>query len=261
MWLTESVSYREDFYLKWVRNFLIALGATLVIWAGFIGFETLIVKLDYFQRFPLYVWLVIVVYYLDTEGYRNAQRSFPSPMLLEESKPSIAIAQTRLPMFSTPPERVNQTARDWKTIDERWQALIVKRQWWRDPELNLAQCTKHLGINTSHLSHAINDGLSQNFNGLINSLRLAAVKGNPSDPGDSRDMLDIAFEAGFSSRASFNRSFKAIVGVTPTAFRMAAAPKKHRSQVCIREDCEWSFETFTMLLPSRTNIIFICTEM
>jgi len=137
----------------------------------------------------------------------------------------------------------------------------VKHQWWRDPELNLAQCAKHLGTNTSHLSHAINDGLSQNFNSLINSLRLDAVKGNPSDPGDSRDMLDIAFEAGFSSRASFNRSFKAIVGVTPTAFRMAAAPKKSRSQVRIREDCEWSFETFTMLLPSRVNIIFICTAM
>lgn len=226
MWLSESVSYREDFHLEWVRNFLIALGATLVIWAGFIGFETLIVKLDYFQRFPLYVWLVIVVYYLGTEGYRNAQRSFPIRVLLEESKSSIAIEQTPLPIFSTPPERVDQTARDWKTIGEKWKALIVKHQWWRDPELNLAQCAKHLGTNTSHLSRAINDGLNQNFNGLINSLRLDAVKAKLSNPGDSRDMLDIAFEAGFSSKASFNRSFKAIVGVTPTAFRAAAALEK-----------------------------------
>lgn len=224
-WLGESVSYREDFHLEWVRNFLIALGATLIIWAGFIGFEALIAKLNYFQRFPFYMWLVVVVYYLGTEGYRNAQRSYPNRALLDESTSSIAIDPTPLPIPTVLPEQVkptDQAERDWKTIGEKWKALIIKNEWWRDPELNLAQCAKHLGTNTSHLSRAINDGLGQNFNELINGLRVDAVKAQLIDPAESRDVLDIAFEAGFSSKASFNRSFKLMVGVTPTAFRESA---------------------------------------
>jgi AraC-like DNA-binding protein len=114
------------------------------------------------------------------------------------------------------------TDRDWKAIGEKWKALIVKNEWWRDPELNLAQCAKHLGTNTSHLSRAINDGLGQNFNELINGLRVDAVKAQLIDPAELRDVLDIAFEAGFSSKASFNRSFKLMVGVTPTSFRVSS---------------------------------------
>lgn len=231
-WLGESVSYREDFHLEWVRNFLIALGATLVIWAGFIGFEALIAKLNYFQRFPFYMWLVIVVCYLGTEGYRNAQRNYPNRALLDEVRPLQTSEPEKPSELSTPsPNLANTPAttplaeeaeRDWKTIGEKWQALIVKNEWWRDPELNLAQCAKHLGTNTSHLSRAINDGLGQNFNELINGLRVDAVKAKLIDPTESRDVLDIAFEAGFSSKASFNRSFKLVVGVTPTTFRASA---------------------------------------
>jgi AraC-like DNA-binding protein len=228
-WLGESVSYREDFHLEWVRNFLIALGATLVIWAGFIGFEALIAKLNYFQRFPFYVWLVIVVYYLGTEGYRNAQRSYPNRALLDEARPLQILEPEKPSELPTPPPNLanspattpsaEQADRDWKTIGEKWKALIIKNEWWRDPELNLAQCAKHLGTNTSHLSRAINDGLGQNFNELINGLRIHAVKAQLCIPGESRDVLEIAFAAGFSSKASFNRSFKFVVGVTPTAFR------------------------------------------
>jgi AraC-like DNA-binding protein len=53
-------------------------------------------------------------------------------------------------------------------------------------------------------------------------LRVDAVKAQLVDPAESRDVLDIAFEAGFSSKASFNRSFKLVVGVTPSVFRRSA---------------------------------------
>lgn len=42
------------------------------------------------------------------------------------------------------------------------------------------------------------------------------------EPLDNRDLLDIAFAAGFSSKSSFNRVFKAQTGETPSRFREAA---------------------------------------
>ena len=39
------------------------------------------------------------------------------------------------------------------------------------------------------------------------------------DAGRDDDLLDLALEAGFSSKASFNRAFRSAMGVTPSDYR------------------------------------------
>jgi len=70
----------------------------------------------------------------------------------------------------------------------------------------------------------INKGLGfRNFAAFLNSYRIAYAKTILSDPEQSRlPVLTIAMDAGYNSLAPFNRAFKTVEGVTPTAFRMAA---------------------------------------
>ena len=100
-----------------------------------------------------------------------------------------------------------------------WRQTVLERSLWSDPEITLATLSRQLGTNTSHLSRALNEGLGQNFNEFINRLRVEAVSRQLAEPTEARDLLDLAFAAGFSSKASFNRCFKLYTGLTPTEFR------------------------------------------
>lgn len=97
----------------------------------------------------------------------------------------------------------------------------MSEEWWRDQELTLASLSRELGTNTSDLSRAINEGLGMNFNELINRLRVDEVKRvlTTATATNEQSLLDVAFAAGFSSKASFNRCFKLYTGETPTAYR------------------------------------------
>jgi AraC-like DNA-binding protein len=70
--------------------------------------------------------------------------------------------------------------------------------------------------NVSVVSKMINQGFGQNFNDFINQFRIEAVK-EKLQKGEhlQQTLLGIAFDCGFNSKATFNRSFKKITGQSP----------------------------------------------
>lgn len=257
-WLVNHVSDREDHHIAWVRNFLIAFALTLVMWLALNLLERVAGKLDYFQHFPFYLWLTVLAYYLGTEGYRNAVHRYPQEAATSNAaslqiEPAIAVQQTEVAAAAatvidevvkeTPQEALQEAPKETSmpisSVDEQrklqtkaiaWRARIVEEEWWRDPELSLEKLARLLGTNTSELSRVINDGLALNFNELINRLRVDAVKTaietSANQVSTPVSLLDIAFEAGFSSKASFNRCFKLYTGDTPTAWRQHLTQSK-----------------------------------
>ena len=84
---------------------------------------------------------------------------------------------------------------------------------------------RRLGTNTTYLSRAINEGLGLNFNELINRMRaeeVARLLGQEAEP----NLMQIAFEAGFSSKATFNRAFRAVHDMSPSAYREGLKSQK-----------------------------------
>ena len=51
---------------------------------------------------------------------------------------------------------------------------------------------------------------------------MRAVQRELEDPGSNRDLLQVALNAGFSAKASFNRVFKSVTGMTPSTYRERA---------------------------------------
>ncbi len=198
-WLVTHVSDRDEHRQLWIRNALLAL---MIMWgamAAFAAVDWLIVPLDYFNRFPLYLLFAALVLYLGLEGWRHSDHIFPA---------MVAAA----PLDVAP-------QRDWAAQGRDWIARIEAEGWWREPQLSLADVARRLATNQSYLSRALNDAAGSNFNALINRMRVSAVQAALRAGPPERDLLDLAFEAGFSSKASFNRAFRGHAGMTPSEFR------------------------------------------
>lgn len=224
-WLIDHLSNREEFRLEAQRNVLLALAILLAIWLPF-EIASMVADFNYFDRYPLYVLMALLVCVLGLEGWRNAELRYPVPddFPTDDLPPEIEpAAQTAQPIRDT---SLEPPPRDWVANGQRWYARTADAGWWRDPELSVERLARQLGTNTAYLSRAFNEGLGLSFNEAINRLRIDAVRAQLANASDERDLLEIAFAAGFSSKSSFNRVFKAQTGETPSRFRgMARAAR------------------------------------
>jgi AraC-like DNA-binding protein len=195
--LSQERSDDERFATHWLTQALWAAIALLCVRAGYQG-VSLFRALDYKDVFVPFVAIAALGLYLGVEGWRHAELPFP-PMA---------------PAVPPPPMR----NRDWKAEGEAWAARTRTGRWYLDPALTLAGLARHLGTNTTYLSRAFNEGLGLSFSAFINKLRAEEVA-KQLRSGDRRALLEVAFSAGFSSKASFNRAFRAAFDVTASEYR------------------------------------------
>jgi len=206
-WLGDNRTDGAVFEPSWIRNFLAALALMAAVWTGFLVAKQIDPSRDYFDQFPLYIGFSMLVLYLGIGGWRHSAMAFPpiiappSPELLEPSEPA------------TP-------GRDWAGQGNAWLARIDAEQLWRDPGLTLAGLARILGTNTSYLSRGLGAAAGENFNAIINRRRVAEMQRLLAVPGEQRDLLTLAFEVGFNSKASFNRAFQDFAGTSPSQWRL-----------------------------------------
>ncbi len=209
-WLADHISNRDDFRLEWLRNFILALSMMLLAWAA-VSAASVLWHLNYYERFPFYIGLTVLVFYLGLEGWRHAELSYPLPA------PSLSDAAASGPGSVSPPGR-SVEGRDWSNQGQVWLENTRAAGWWRDPDLSLDRLARHLGTNTAYLSRALNEGLGLSFSDAIGRLRVDEVQ-RQFGQGARGDLLTLAYAAGFSSKTSFNRTFKSQTGKTPSQYR------------------------------------------
>jgi AraC-like DNA-binding protein len=94
---------------------------------------------------------------------------------------------------------------------------------YREPALTIGQVAKRSGYPEYLVSAVINRRLGGSFWGYINRLRVEAVRARLADDNDTRTILDIAYDCGFTSKSTFNAAFKRQIGQTPSGYRKASA--------------------------------------
>lgn len=206
-WLGDNRTDGAVFEPSWIRNFLAALALMAAVWTGFLVAKQIDPSRDYFDQFPLYIGFSMLVLYLGIGGWRHSAMAFP-PMITPPS-----------PELSEPSEPVTP-GRDWAGQGSAWLARIDAEQLWRDPGLTLAGLARILGTNTSYLSRGLGAAAGENFNAIINRRRVAEMQRLLAVPGEQRDLLTLAFEVGFNSKASFNRAFQDFAGTSPSQWRL-----------------------------------------
>lgn len=98
--------------------------------------------------------------------------------------------------------------------------LLAKPEVFTNPELKLPDLARLSGFSGHQISQAINLNGQTSFNSLLNDIRVEKVKSLFKDSNNhTKDILELAFESGFNSKATFNREFKKRVELTPRQYR------------------------------------------
>jgi len=183
-------------------------------------------------------WLVMTA----VAGYLVAAASFiafflrlPMPDSDQVGAVILALSIYGLGYFCLVKRRVFDAVRryDASPMDEAEAAAIALRaercldatEAFRDPEYGLPQLAAALGLGEARLSQALNTAAGVGgFHQLLARRRLAAFREAAACRGAAdRTVLDLAFEAGFNSKATFYRAFQAAEGVTPNQYRARIA--------------------------------------
>lgn len=196
--LADQRSDGDRFAAGWLSRVILALIGTFLLYLAFTLWDRLSGGINFFQETGLYLALAGIGLYLGIEGWRHSTLRFP---------------------VLTPPAKDDARAGpDWPSIGQDFDARLRAGGWASEPDLSLPGVARRLATNTGRVSRAVNLGLGLNFAAWINGVRAEAVAA-ALDAGADEDLLTLAFDAGFSSKASFNRAFRARFGVAPSRYR------------------------------------------
>lgn len=98
--------------------------------------------------------------------------------------------------------------------------LMEQEKIYREPCLTLNQLAKKLDLAPHHLSQVINTCLGSNFFNFVNYYRIEECSVKLSQFGkEEKNISEIFYESGFSSKSAFYEAFKRCTGMTPREFR------------------------------------------
>lgn len=205
-----------------VENYYSNTQGKLLLWAKgvivfilvftFFMFSSLFLDEEYFSEYAyptLSAINVLFIFWIGISGIRQS-RLFESRNLSSNEK-SIENRITTLTNIKTVPENQHYL---------RLTESMVEEKIFLEPNISLAELSKKLGISQRNLSELIRENSNWNFNQFINYYRVEEAKKLLKDSSnDNLNMLGIAYDAGFNSKASFYSVFKNFTSLTPAAFK------------------------------------------
>jgi len=158
--------------------------------------------------------LVLMVYFIAVAQWRN-------PSLFH-------VKQLKKELVQSNPSDTNKPTEGLLDLELRSKLLslvqtkVKEQALYRDSELTLTTLAEQVGVSVHHLSETLNQEGGKNFNQFINEYRVEEVCRQLQQKND-RKLIELAMDAGFSSRSSFNAIFKKFTGETPSVYRQKIA--------------------------------------
>ncbi len=166
--------------------------------------------LDTFNWYPIYIPMAVLIYWLGIKGYLISQQAV------------------------TAKKSISATALTAETIQQVIASLtkaMQEQKAYLNPNLSLAVMAETTGFSQKIISAILNQHLQKSFNEFVNQYRVNEFKEKIQMPETNNlTIAGIAFECGFNSQATFQRTFKEITGQSPSVFRkMALLPVNQHS--------------------------------
>jgi AraC-like DNA-binding protein len=161
------------------------------------------VMLDTFDWYPLYIPLAVMIYWLGIKGY---------------------IITQQLSVKKIPGNNISLTAQVIKETISLLNTAMEKDKIYLNPNCTLPVLSEHINVSQKTISAVLNQHLHKSFNEFINEFRVNAFKEKIQKPEmEQLTIAGVAFECGFNSQATFQRTFKQITGLSPSEFRNTVA--------------------------------------
>ena len=222
------VDYHSTIDTKVLNGFRNGIIMALIAWViGIVGThierQDINIGVDLFLF--VYLTFVAIIYLLSILAIRS-----PEVFKLKESevKPFGAKKeQTGVKLNIQPPDqKIAETDGEKLITDEdvvlnkKLTEFMEHKKPYLNPELSLQDMSENLEVTRHQLSAIINQQQKMNFYEFVNIYRVNEVKSLMQDP-DNKDQnnYELAYDAGFNSKASFYRIFRQFTDQTPSAFR------------------------------------------
>ena len=202
--IKDTFSYTENINMNWVQSIVyqfIGLFLLIVVVFGLLSFRQLNIAItDYI----LYTGLVLIIFFIGYHGYKQRKVHYPD-------------TGTQVP------EPKTEIKSDLDQADKLMHSLLTvmdARKPFLDPGLTIYTLAQMMEIPAHQLSRLLNIHMNQSFFEFINRYRVNEFKSILNKKEFRHySILAIALEAGFNSKASFNRIFKQITNSTPSEYR------------------------------------------
>ncbi len=195
-----SNTYKVE--LNWIRNFL-AIYIFLTVYSYAQDILSLFMEIGYKERWWVNLFSAIAVVYLGVKGYFTDLSSLYKLT------------------FNFSPDTIveNEVKEDLTREKQKVKTYFEAEKPYLNPDLTLPEMAKLLKMGTNELSQVINSGFKMNFNDFVNTYRVDEVKNSMLDlKNEHLSLLAIAYDSGFNSKATFNRVFKKLTGVSPSQY-------------------------------------------
>lgn len=224
-WLDENSSARADFEVRGLDLALLMISAPVLGWVALSGIHAFGEPTTPQGEYPFYLLLAMCGYALALTGHAQPHIDFPKMDADGPEKRAMAREETRKARGDE--AAAAQPVARYLALAEEVRDRVKREEWYTEPRLSRADLARRCSMSENALSQALNLGLGMNFNRFINAVRIEAVQDALAEGAD--DILGLALDVGFNSKATFNRVFKEHVGLTPTAFRTQALEAKQRA--------------------------------
>jgi len=201
-----SYSTTGKMSLSWVGNFLMLMVSVFVLLLLGLLLRIINVPGVHFTRAVIILFAAII--------YIMGYRGLLQPDLLSAEGPSPG----EKPSPSTDIKSRLDTG-EIDLIEKQIRTLMEDDKPWLDADFSLDMMSAATGVHRNHLSFVINSRFGCNFFNFVNGYRVDEVKRLMAAAGGPGNILTIAFDSGFNSKASFNSIFKKFTGVTPSLYR------------------------------------------
>ncbi|MFZ1527810.1 MAG: helix-turn-helix domain-containing protein [Ferruginibacter sp.] len=187
---------------KWLQQVLKMFTFFLAIW--FVYLVPYVIPkysnwvVDTFEWYPIYIPLAVMIYWLGIKGYILHGKQVSK----KKSAPSSSLTEGTI-----------------KLTKAALTAAMERDKLFLNPELNLSMLSQQITIPQKTISAVLNQHMQTSFNEFINGYRVDAFKEKIGQPGmEHLTIAGVAAECGFNSQATFQRTFKEITGMPPSAF-------------------------------------------
>jgi AraC-like DNA-binding protein len=224
--IKHEFSFEKKINLTWLKY--IAYGFFSLIVLSFIAYAMVSSKLISINLMDeaLIVANMILFFYIAYYGYKQ-KSIYPSVQETILTGNNSAILEER-PIVQDELSSVEQPTTIENSVSEDEQdpkikellKIMLEEKLYLEPELNIGALANQLNIHSHQLSKLINTQLNKNFFEFVNNYRIEEFKKLVADPKNKHfSILGLAIDAGFNSKATFNRFFKNSTGLTPSEFR------------------------------------------
>ncbi|MFC4872760.1 helix-turn-helix domain-containing protein [Negadavirga shengliensis] len=192
---------REEINAKWLKLFLKGCAVFCVTWVVTV-LSPMVFDIEYGPHFyAIEILLVFFIYWIALASYYRTKVIY-----VNFQKPASSYLN-------------NLSSEDMLLYTNRIEHAMKKDKLYLDATLNVKKLAEHTQITPKMISAVLNGHLKQSFNEFVNTYRIEEVKRRLLEPQNGHLTISgIAFESGFNSQATFQRSFKNHTGMSPKAY-------------------------------------------